>query len=120
MRIHEVSQQFNISIDTLRYYEKIGILDKVHKENGIRNYQDKDIDQIKFVQCMKQTGMTLDTISLYFSLVTEGDVSLERRLQLLTEQHLDALAQLKGLQASIAYLEYKMGLLKSKMEGSSI
>lgn len=119
MRIHEVSQQFNISIDTLRYYEKIGILAKVHKDNGIRNYQEKDIDRIKFVQCMKQTGMTLDSISLYFTMVTEGDASLERRLSLLSVQHLDALAQLKDLQASIVYLEYKMGLLQSKLEQAS-
>lgn len=116
MKINEVSQQFNLSIDTLRYYEKIGLLDKVDKENGIRNYKEKDLERLEFIVCMKQSGMTLETIRQYFELLTEGDKTLEGRLELLEKQQIAALKQMNELQKSMNYLEFKINLTKDRMK----
>lgn len=116
MKINEVSQTFNISIDTLRYYEKIGLIDKVKRENGIRIYQEQDIDRIKFIQCMKQSGMTLNSMRKYFDLYNQGDGTLEERLELLEQQQAIALEQMKSLQNSIDYLRFKINLTKENIE----
>lgn len=116
VKINEVSQQFNLSIDTLRYYEKIGLLDKVDKENGIRNYKEKDLERLEFIVCMKQSGMTLETIRQYFELLTEGDKTLEGRLELLEKQQIAALKQMNELQKSMNYLEFKINLTKDRMK----
>ena len=116
MKINEVSQQFNLSIDTLRYYEKIGLLDKVDKENGIRNYKEKDLERLEFIVCMKQSGMTLETIRQYFELLTEGDKTLEGRLKLLEKQQIAALKQMNELQKSMNYLEFKINLTRDRMK----
>lgn len=116
VRINEVSQQFNLSLDTLRYYEKIGLLDKVDKKNGIRNYKEKDLERLEFIVCMKQSGMTLETIRQYFELLTEGDKTLEGRLDLLEKQQLAALKQMNELQKSMNYLEFKINLTKDRIE----
>ena len=54
MTIKEVSKQFNISSATLRYYEKIGLMDPVTKnESGHREYEEKDLRRINFIKCMR-------------------------------------------------------------------
>ena len=56
MKISEVSKKLNIPSATLRYYEQIGLLDKISKKDGIRDYNEKDIERIEFIKCMKQAG----------------------------------------------------------------
>jgi len=115
MRINEVSKSLNISIDTLRYYEKFGLIDEVRKENGIRVYTDKEIERIKFIQCMKQTGMSIETMRTYFALVKEGDQSLEKRLALLETQSQIAQAKMEELKSSLDYVQYKIGWTKENI-----
>ena len=62
MKINEVSKKFNISIDTLRYYEKIGLIEPIKRENGILNYQKEDLENIEFIICMKEAGLTIQAI----------------------------------------------------------
>lgn len=112
MRIQEVAQTFQMSIDTLRYYEKIGLIDEVQKVNGIRSYQVKDIDRIKFTKCMKKSGMSLENIARYFDLYKRGETTLMDRLELLEQQKIKAMEEQNELQNSIDYLEYKIGLTK--------
>lgn len=116
MKINEVSQQFNLSIDTLRYYEKIGLLDKVDKKNGIRNYKEKDLERLEFIVCMKKSGMTLESIRQYFKLLSEGDKTLEGRLALLEKQQIAALKQMNELQKSMDYLKFKINMTKDKIK----
>jgi len=62
-QIGETSRQLDISIDTLRYYEKIGLLPPVHrKPSGIRVYGAKDISRIKFIKRAQSMGFSLDEI----------------------------------------------------------
>lgn len=116
MRIQEVAQSFQISVDTLRYYEKIGLIDEVQKVNGIRSYQEKDIDRIKFIKCMKKSGMSLENISRYFNLYNRGETTLDERLDLLEEQKMKALEEQNELQKSIDYLEFKIDLTKQNLK----
>ena len=58
MTIKQVSEKYGISQDTLRYYEKVGIIRPVTRKNGIRQYGQKELDNIEFVVCMRSAGLS--------------------------------------------------------------
>ena len=80
MRIAEVSKQFGISADTLRYYERIGLLSHVQRnESGIRDYGEQDLARIRFVKCMRGANVSIEALIEYMELFEGGDATLSRR-----------------------------------------
>lgn len=76
MRIAEVSKQFGISADTLRYYERIGLLSHVHRnESGIRDYGEQDLARIRFVKCMRGANVSIEALIEYMELFEGGDAT---------------------------------------------
>ncbi|WP_086349067.1 MerR family transcriptional regulator [Candidatus Enterococcus clewellii] len=116
MKINEVSKKYQLSLSTLRYYEKIGLLDPVERVSGIRQYGDQDFDRIEFILCMKESGLSLEMIKEYFDLYKEGDHTLEKRLSLLQKQEQETKEKLERVQATLDYIHYKMGLTKSNIK----
>lgn len=87
MTIKEVSEKYGISDDTLRYYERIGMIPPVTRTaGGIRNYTDKDRSWIELVLCMRNAGLPIEAIIEYVRLYQLGDSTFGERLQLLKEQ----------------------------------
>lgn len=61
MTIAEVSKKYDLTPDTLRYYEKIGLISNVPRtKSGIRNYDDKTCNQIEFIKCMRNAGVEIE------------------------------------------------------------
>ena len=78
MRIAEVSKQFGISADTLRYYERIGLLSHVQRnESGIRDYGEQDLARTRFVKCMRGANVSIEALIEYMELFEGGDATLE-------------------------------------------
>lgn len=69
MTIGEISEKTNLPESTLRYYEKKGLIRVSRDKNGRRNYEESDIEWIKFIRRLKETGMLLKDIQLYLSLI---------------------------------------------------
>ena len=70
MRISEVSKQCDISADTLRYYERIGLLPPVNRSvSGIRDYSDLDVRRVEFIKCMRTAGLPIEVLIKYYGLV---------------------------------------------------
>ena len=87
MRIAEVSKQFDISADTLRYYERIGLLSHVHRnESGIRDYGEQDLARIRFVKCMRGANVSIEALLEYMELFEGGDATLGARKAILEEE----------------------------------
>lgn len=87
MRIAEVSKQFGISADTLRYYERIGLLSHVHRnESGIRDYGEQDLARIRFVKCMRGANVSIEALLEYMELFEGGDATLGARKAILEEE----------------------------------
>ena len=109
MTIAEVSKKTELSTDTLRYYERIGIIPEVQRsESGIRNYSDYDLGWIEFSKCMRNSGMSIESIIEYIKLYNKGDATLEARKQLLIS-HRDAMQEkLDELQATVNKLNKKI------------
>lgn len=87
MTISEASKKYDLSQDTLRYYERIGLLPKVNRnKSGIRDYTEEDCGWIEFIKCMRNAGLPIEVLIEYVSLFQKGDSTLEARRELLVEQ----------------------------------
>ncbi|MDO5562356.1 MAG: MerR family transcriptional regulator [Synergistaceae bacterium] len=109
MLIAEVSKKYDISADTLRYYERIGLLPSVTRTpNGIRDYSESDCNWVEFIKCMRGAGLPVEALIEYVSLYQEGDSTHEARRQLLIEQR-DLLAgRVEEMQKTLDRLNYKI------------
>lgn len=92
MNIAEVGKKYDISADTLRYYERIGLIQVHRRESGIRNYSDTDCARIEFIKCMRNAGLSIEFLQEYMRLFEAGDTTISERLNLLIQQR-EILAQ---------------------------
>src|SRR6185369_11134788 len=87
MKIAEVSQQYEISSDTLRYYERVGLIPTVNRNgSGIRDYNELDLRRVEFIKCMRSAGLPIEVLIDYVALVQKGDKTIEARKEILKEQ----------------------------------
>lgn len=109
MKIAEVSGQYNISQDTLRYYERIGLLPPVHRStSGIRDYSELDIRRVEFVRCMRSAGLSIEVLIEYMSLIEQGDGTIEARREILQEQRDLLAARIQEMQKTLDLLSHKI------------
>lgn len=117
MTIKEVSEKFDISQDTLRYYERVGMIPPVTRTaSGIRNYQEKDLGWVELAKCMRSAGLPVEAMIEYVKLTQEGDSTIPARLQLLTEQRETLLEQRAKIDATLERLNYKIGRYEIAVE----
>lgn len=109
MTIKEVSEEFGISQDTLRYYERVGLIPPVTRtSSGNRDYQESDLGWVENAVCMRNAGVPIEALIEYVKLYQMGDTTFEARRQLLQEQY-DALQEQKEqIEATMKRLDYKV------------
>ena len=113
MTIKEVSKQFKISQDTLRYYERMGMIPPVQRTaGGIRNYGEDDLKWVELVLCMRSAGLPIEVMVEYVKLYQEGEHTIPDRLQLLVAQREVLMKQKKQIEDTIAHLDYKISRYK--------
>ena len=108
LTINEVSKKFSISQDTLRYYEKIGLLDNIPRKNGIRDYDEQAIKQIEFVKCMRGAGVSTKTLTLYMQLLRIGESTTQQRKDLLCAERDKIKQKLDDIRLAYDRLNYKI------------
>lgn len=109
MTITEVSVKCNISADTLRYYEKIGLLPPIKRNSrGNREYTELDCKWINFIKCMKNTGLSIENLIQYVTLYQQGSETTDQRKDLLIEQRQSLVGKIEELQNMLAYLNLKI------------
>lgn len=109
MTIKEVSEKYNISQDTLRYYERIGMIPEISRTpGGIRNYQESDLGWVELAICMRSAGLPIEALIEYVKLYQQGDATFAARLQLLQEQRESLEEQKTQLEKAINKLDYKI------------
>lgn len=113
MKIYEVSDKFNISMTTLRYYEKIGLFDDVKRVDGIREYEDKDIKCLSIIMTLKNAGFNRDSILRYVELSKQGDISNIERIHILKQQRQKLLDEIHHKQKNLDCLDYLIYNLKN-------
>jgi MerR family transcriptional regulator, aldehyde-responsive regulator len=122
MKISEVTEQCGISPDTLRYYERIGLILPVNRnESGIRDYDNIDLKRVEFIKCMRSAGLPIEVLIEYVSLVQQGDQTSEDRKEILVEQRAQLAARMAEMQKTLDLLDHKIevyenALLKKEKE----
>lgn len=109
MKISEVSEQFGISLDTLRYYERIGLIPPVNRNgSGIRDYSELDVRRVEFIKCMRSAGLPIEVLIEYFKLVQQGDQTIEARKEILKEQRELLMTRMQEMQKTLDLLNHKI------------
>ncbi|MTD38614.1 MerR family transcriptional regulator [Erwinia sp. CPCC 100877] len=108
MFINEFSKVTGLSIDTLRYYEKEGLLNPQRDSNNYRDYSEKDFCWVQLLMKMKQTDMTIENIKEYALLQEKGDITLTKRIIVLKEHLENLYIQESELKSTIKFVENKI------------
>lgn len=109
MTIAEVSEKYGISPDTLRYYEKEGLLPPVKRTaGGIRDYGESDCGWVEFIKCMRSAGLPVEVLAEYVDLFMQGDHTAERRKGILIEQRGKIREKIEELKTVEKRLDYKI------------
>ncbi len=109
MTIAEVSKQYNISADTLRYYERIGLIPPVNRnKNRIRDYTDEDCKWVDFIKCMRSAGLPIEVLIEYVTLFRQGNSTIEARKEILIEQRGILEEKINFMTATLERLNYKI------------
>jgi MerR family transcriptional regulator, aldehyde-responsive regulator len=109
MKIAEVSEHYGLSSDTLRYYERIGLIPTVTRNgSGIRDYGELDIRRVEFVKCMRSAGLPVEVLIEYVALVQQGDKTIEARKEILKEQRELLVARMADMQKTLDILDHKI------------
>ena len=109
MTIAEVSKEFGLTADTLRYYERIGLLPAVNRNSsGNRDYIQEDCRWVQFIKCMRSAGLSIETLIEYVSLFQLGNATIAIRKELLIEQRKQIFDKIEELQGTLEYLDKKI------------
>lgn len=119
--IGKVAAKTGLTVHTLRYYEKEGLLPFVRKSSsGLRMFSDNDLSWLSLIECLKETGMSLKGIKQYIDWFREGDSTLPQRLEMFKQQQLKVLAQIEQFQKYLQKIDYKVSLYEEAVKLGSL
>lgn len=109
MTIAEVGKKYGLSADTLRYYERIGLIPPVHRtKSGIRDYLEEDCKWVEFMKCMRAAGLSIEALIEYVALFRQGEDTAEARKNLLVEQRRSLCERIEEMQRTLDRLDQKI------------
>ncbi|MBV7275638.1 MerR family transcriptional regulator [Clostridium sp. PL3] len=117
--IGEFAKTTNLSIDTLRYYEKEGLIVPKRKENGRRIYCEEDITWIAFIKRLKETKMPIKEIQKYAKLRSIGDSTMIERMEMLVKHRTDLEKEINKANENLQKLNDKIDFYKSEIDKKS-
>lgn len=111
MKIAEVSERCGLSTDTLRYYERIGLIQAVNRNSGgIRDYGEPELKRVEFIKCMRNAGLSIEVLIEYIGLVQQGDSTISARKEMLKEQRKKLVDKMEEMQKTLDLLDYKISI----------
>ncbi len=122
MTIQEVSRRYGLSADTLRYYERVGLIPPVPRtRGGARDYDGPSLGWVELIKCMRAAGVGIEALSEYCRLFQQGEETVEARKALLVEQRRQLLERMEDMQRSLDRLNekienYDQGLARKERE----
>ncbi|MCK8098738.1 MerR family transcriptional regulator [Bacillus sp. 2CMS4F] len=115
--IQQISNMTKLSVHTLRYYEKIGLLREVRRDkNGYRKYAESDMSWINFLIRLRTTGMSITDMIRFSDLRSQGESTVNKRLELLETHQKNVLEEIEGLRDNLTKIEEKIDYYKSLEE----
>lgn len=116
MTISEVAKKYGLTPDTLRYYERVGLLPNVRRTSGgIRDYSEEDCRWVEYIKCMRSAGVSVETLIEYVRLFHEGTKTIAARKKLLLEQREQIVARIDEMNEVLAKLDWKLDGYEERM-----
>ncbi|AYW46737.1 MerR family transcriptional regulator [Tetragenococcus koreensis] len=117
MNISEVAAKNKVTPATLRYYERQGLLPPIKRtDSGIREYSIDDLNWIEFIKCMRDSGLSIDSLSRYTQLYQQGDGTLQERKQILIEEYEKLIEKQTQINETVTRLKGKINNYESKIK----
>ena len=109
MTIAEASKKYDLSADTLRYYERIGLIPPVPRtKSGIRDYDEVSCGWVEMMKCMRAAGVQIEALIEYVALFQQGDATIDARKAILIEQREQLIERMADMQRSLDRLNDKI------------
>lgn len=109
MNISEVAERFDMTPATIRYYEKQGLIPPITRNSvGVRDFQEEDISWVEFIKCMRDSGLSIDSLAKYSELYQQGSATLIERKKILIDEYQKLLEKQKLINGTVARLEAKL------------
>ena len=107
--IQQVAKEMDVSVHTLRYYEKIGLLQSIQRgENGRRVYIEKDLGWVYWLKLLRSSGMSIRTMKRYVEITRAGDHTMDERCTILEEHRNHLRANIEQLQVCLEKINQKV------------
>jgi len=118
--ISEVAKMMNLTVHTLRYYDKEGLLPFVERTpSGTRLFKESDLGALKIIECLKSTGMPIKDIKNFIDWCSEGDSTLQQRYDMFMERKAVVEAQMEELKNTMGVIEHKCWYYKTALEAGT-
>lgn len=117
--IGQVAKLTGLSISTIRYYDKEGLLNGINRKSGIRSFNDKDLNTIRVIECLKNSGMLIKEIRDFMKLCEEGDSSLNERYNFFLDQEKKVQDQIKSLNQTLKLIKFKQWYYLKAISGNT-
>ncbi|MFB7140707.1 MerR family transcriptional regulator [Gottfriedia sp. NPDC056225] len=118
--IGEVAKELKLTVYTLRYYDKEGLMPFVERTtSGIRVFKESDIEALKIIECLKSTGMPIKEIKNFIEWCSDGDSTLQLRYDLFMERKANVEAQMEELKKTMEIIEYKCSYYQIALEAGT-
>ncbi|ALR90515.1 MULTISPECIES: MerR family transcriptional regulator [Clostridium] len=109
MTISEVSKKYNLTADTIRYYERIGLIPPVHRNSsGNRDFLEEDCNWVEFIKCMRNAGLSIEALIDYVAMFQKGKETIKSRKNLLIEQRELLVERIESMKATLERLDMKI------------
>lgn len=118
--ISEVAKKMNLTVYTLRYYDKEGLIPFVERApNGTRLFKESDLDSLKIIECLKSTGMPIKDIKNFIDWCSQGDSTLQQRYDMFMERKAVVEAQMEELKKTMEVINHKCWYYKTALDAGT-
>ncbi|MGD6818284.1 MerR family transcriptional regulator [Metabacillus sp. 113a] len=118
--ISEAAKELHLTVYTLRYYDKEGLIPFVERTaSGTRVFKESDISALKVIECLKLTGMPIKEIKHFIDWCSEGDATLQQRYDMFLERKATVEAQMEDLRKTMEVIEHKCSYYKTALEAGT-
>lgn len=114
--IGQVSKMFNLTISTLRYYDKEGFFPNLERKGNIRYFSETDLESIRVIECLKASGLEIKDIKQFIDWVSEGSSSYGKRKELFENRKAIVEEEIKQMEKTLALLKFKCWYYEKAME----
>lgn len=118
--IGEVAKELNLTVYTIRYYDKEGLIPFVERsESGVRLFKESDIAALNVIECLKASGMPIKEIKNFIDWCAEGDATLQQRYDMFMERKATVEAQMSELRKTMEVIEHKCLYYQTALEAGT-